>query len=852
MRLTLVRRRRYLPMIGSILMVHVLIGACLLYARSIYARGAHAQGIHRSAGKLDPISPEASGELRAHDQQGHVLGACPLQHTEVDADIAGFITRVHVRQSFANPLPNKIEAVYVFPLPEGAAVDSMIMTVGARRVVGKVKPKEQARQIYEQAKAAGHVAGLLDQERPNIFTQSVANIEPGAKVDIEISYVETLKYADGVFEFVFPMVVGPRYIPGGSVGQTGIGTVPDTNRVPDASRISPPVAPPDTRAGHDINVTVHIDGGADLFDVKSELQKIDVRRTAPGHAVVTLKNDDKIPNKDFILRYRTATEEIKDAFFVHPFPGGEYFTMVLQPPRRVPAGQARPKEMIFVIDRSGSQQGFPIEKAKETMRQTIEGMNPHDTFNLISFSEQTTRLFPSPVPNTRANRRTAQRYLDGVDANGGTELLQAVLAALSPPPDPERVRIVCFMTDGFVGNDFEVLDAVKKHIGNARVFSFGIGNSVNRFLLDGMAHAGRGEVEYVTLAKDGDAAAKRFHERIQSPVLTDISLDWKGVKPEEIYPRQLPDLFSDKPILIHGILKGEMTGEVVLKGLTAQGTFQRRIALRPPDVPEPHEALASLWARAKVQDLMMLDMAGLQSGNMRADLKQAITDLGVRYRLMTQFTSFVAVEEAVTTKLGPSEPVAIPVDKADGLSNAMAGSGGPALLAQARAGDPLIRVVAPDDAAQVIALMPDGEIKRLLFDREKAAWLARFDIPTYTPEGDYFVRVVIVLKDGTRKIVLLRYKVDLTPPKGSATSSIDTTAARDLHLELDASEDTARVAALLPWGERIEMTPSTTEASHFAAIVARPTLFLHKAAQVTFILTDRAHNRTLITIDMNP
>ncbi|MCW3054072.1 MAG: uncharacterized protein JWN14_3242, partial [Chthonomonadales bacterium] len=571
MRRTLVRKKRFLPMIGSVLMVHVLVGACLLYALRL-----HARGVDKPIAPLAPVSAAASGELRVHDKDGHLLGACPLQHTDVDADIAGFITRVHVRQTFLNPLSNKMEAVYVFPLPDGAAIDAMTMTVGARRIVGIVKPKEQAKQIYERAKAAGHVAGLLDQERPNIFTQSVANIEPGAKVVIDISYVETLKYEDGVFEFVFPMVVGPRYMPGSAIGRTGAGTVPDTSRVPDASKISPPVVAPNSRSGHDINVTVHLDGGAELFDVKSELHNINLQQAVPGRAVVTLKNDDKIPNKDFILRYRTATETIKDELFTHPFPGGEYFTMVLQPPRRVSAAQARPKEMIFVIDRSGSQEGFPIEKAKETMRQCIEGMNPHDTFNLISFSEQTTQLFPHAVPNSPANRAIALKYLDGVEANGGTELMAAVLAALTPPADPKRVRIVCFMTDGFVGNDFEIIDAVKKHAGTSRVFSFGIGNSVNRFLLDGMAHAGRGEVEVVTLAKDGDAAAKRFHDRIQSPVLTDVSLDWKGVKPEEIYPRQLPDLFSDKPILIHGILKGEMKGEVVLKGNTAQGPFQRR------------------------------------------------------------------------------------------------------------------------------------------------------------------------------------------------------------------------------------------------------------------------------------
>lgn len=464
MKLKTSRKHLFGTLVVVLLLINVAISIHLL-------RAASKQGAMWAA------SSESGGELRIRGKKGEILGACPLQHTDVDADIVGSVTRVRVRQTFANPLDQKVEAVYVFPLPENSAVDEMTMTIGSSRIVGKVKPKEQARKTYEAAKAAGHVASLLDQERPNVFTQSVANIEPGAQVVIEISYVETLKYQDGVFEFVFPMVVGPRYVPGGR----GTGT----------SKINPPIAPPTTRTGHDIRMTVRIDGNSELFDIKSELHEINVQ-SVPGQAVVNLRNDGEIPNRDFILRYRTATEQIKDAFFVHPFPGGAYFTLLLQPPRRVTAEQARPKEMIFVIDRSGSQEGFPLKKAKETMRQCIEGMNPRDTFNLISFSDDTTELFDRPQPNTAANREKALDYLDSLQATGGTEMSEVMLKALKRTAEKDRIRIVCFMTDGFVENDFEILAAVEEHAGTARVFSFGIGNSVNRFLLDGLAHAGRG------------------------------------------------------------------------------------------------------------------------------------------------------------------------------------------------------------------------------------------------------------------------------------------------------------------------------------------------------------------------
>jgi Ca-activated chloride channel family protein len=794
-----------------------------------------------------PAASEAGGELRIRNPDGRIVGDCPLQHTDVDADIAGPITRVHVRQTFANPFSHNIEAIYLFPLPQDAAVDEMTMTIGERRIVGIIQPKAKARQTYEAAKAAGHVASLLDQERPNIFTQSVANIEPGAQIVIDISYVETLKYEDGRFTFVFPMVVGPRYIPTG-------GTKASATGVPDADRIAPPtvaydidhretapVGVPLTRAGHDISLTVHIDGGSDLFDIKSELHAIQVQQNGPQQAVVTLQNGGDIPNRDFILHYRTATEQIKDAFFTHPFPGGAYFTLALQPPRRVEPTQARPKEMIFIIDRSGSQEGFPLVKAKETMRKCIEGMNPDDTFNLLSFSEDVTYLFKGPRPNTPANRAEALRYLDAIQADGGTEMLPAIRAALEPPADPHRLRIVGLMTDGYVGNDFEILDAVRKYLGNARLFSFGIGNSVNRFLLDGIAYAGRGEVEYVTLESEGSAAAERFHQRIQSPVLTDLAIDWGGLNVSDVYPRQLPDLYSDRPVLIHGLLKGPLEGVITLRGLTGQGPFLRRIALHPPDAPEPHEALASLWARAKVKDLMMQDMRGLQAGQMRDDLKRDITDLGVRYHLMTQFTSFVAVEKNRHTSEGPSTPVAVPLEKPDGVSST--------LVAQSRAGDPLIRLRAASDAAQVIAVMPDGEIKLLQFEAARGEWQARFDIPTYATEGDYFVRIIIILRDGTRKTLRLRYRVDMTSPQGTAQVRQVAGPAPALQLELEADQETARVTALLPWGERAPMTAPATQPGRFSALCPVPPAYQGKAITVAFILTDRAHNRTTLTVD---
>jgi Ca-activated chloride channel family protein len=295
-------------------------------------------------------------------------------------------------------------------------------------------------------------------------------------------------------------------------------------------------------------------------------------------------------------------------------------------------------------------------------------MNPRDTFNLLSFSGGTGRCFDKPVPNTAENRATALKYLADLYGSGGTEMMKAIKAALESQDDPERVRIVCFMTDGYIGNDFAIIDAVRRNAGTARVFAFGIGNSVNRFLLDGMAHAGRGEVEYVTLASQGEQAAKRFAQRINAPVLTDIEIDWGELSAREVYPAQLPDLFSVKPIMIHGRLAESKSGTIVLRGQTGEGPFERAIRIEPPATPPQHLTVASLWARAKVSHLMHQDMAALQRGNFPEDLKGQVTQLGLDYNLMTQFTSFVAVEEMTVTVGGEPVRVDVPVEMPDGVS----------------------------------------------------------------------------------------------------------------------------------------------------------------------------------------
>src|SRR5580765_4934544 len=505
------------------------------------------------------------GSLQVIDPNGTPKATCPLKHTDVKVEISGFLARATVTQEFENPFKEKIEAVYTFPLPQNAAVDDMTMIVGDRTVRGKILQREEAEAVYEAAKNRGQTASLLNQERPNIFTQSVANILPGEQIKITISYVETLKYEDGSYEFVFPMVVGPRYIPGNAMSAPENGFAPNTDRVPDASRITPQPVPEGMRAGHDVSLEVALDAGVPLDGLTSKTHEVDVERPDDHRAIVRLKDQATIPNKDFILRYDVAGKKISDALLTHSDDKGGFFTLILQPPEKVTAEDVTPKEIVFVLDTSGSMSGFPIEKAKESMKLALDNLYPYDTFNLITFAGDEHILFPAPVPATKENLAKAQSFLESRQGSGGTEMMKAIKASMDPSDQQDHVRIVCFMTDGYVGNDMQIIDEVQKHP-NARVFSFGIGGAVNRYLLDNMAKYGRGEVEYVALNDDGSAAARRFHERVRNPLLTDLSVDWNGMPVSDVYPKTIPDLFSAKPVILTGRYSGNSKGTIRLKG----------------------------------------------------------------------------------------------------------------------------------------------------------------------------------------------------------------------------------------------------------------------------------------------
>ncbi len=612
--------------------------------------------------------PTGSGALEAIAPDGKPLGICPLRHTDVRAEIAGFVARVVVTQVFQNPFPHPIEATYTFPLSERAAIDDMTMRTGERVIRGEIKRREEARRIYEAARDQGKVAALLDQERPNIFTQTLANLLPGATVEVRIAYVEPLIYRDGTFELSFPTVVGPRFIPGAPTADAGTGWAPDTTRVPDASRITPPVTPAGTRAGHDIAISVDIDAGVSIVDVTAPLHTIDVDRQTASRAQVRLRRRDEIPNRDFVLRYTVAGDEVKSGALAHRSGEGDgYLSLVLLPPKRVTSATAAPKEMIFVIDRSGSQSGLPLQKAKETMHWILDHMNPDDTFQVVDFGNEAHVLFPRPEPASPEMKRRARAHIDALEANGGTMMAEAVRTVCALPADGNRLRVVVFMTDGYVGNDFEVLELVRSLRRTSRWFVFGTGNGVNRFLLEGIAKAGGGEVDYVLLNDPGETVARRFYERIAAPVLTDVQLEFRGLDVVDTYPHVPGDVWDRRPLVVHARYRRGGEGHIVLRGFRQGRPYRQVLDVTLPEHAEGNVAIVSMWARAHVDDLMWQDIGALQSGRFAEPLRDEIVQTALAHRLLTQFTSFVAVEERVVNEGGQQRRVTVPIEMPEGV-----------------------------------------------------------------------------------------------------------------------------------------------------------------------------------------
>lgn len=644
--------------------------------------------------RIPIFRPESSttGELHVVvDGQVRVLDF-PLERTEVDCNVSGLMSSVVVRQHFQNPYNEPIEAVYVFPLPHEAAVNAMTMNVGKRVVKAVIERREAARQIYEAAKQKGAAAALLEQERPNIFTQSVANIRPREAIVVELTYVEMLVPRDGTTQLVFPTVVGPRYSPAGmSTGSEiqpasspGLGGDPwdqgfdrpvpsplphpmpipfPTPRVPDADRLEPDYLPKDVRSSHEVDIRVDLDAGFTLGNLKSPSHSIGIQRRGDDRAVVTLRPADRIPNKDFVLSWETPIRDPEAAVFTSSRKGEGYLSLLLQPEENPLDSEVIPREIFFVLDCSGSMNGEPIAKSKALVRRALSELQPNDTFQISRFSFSASSLAPAPLTNTPENLRRATGYLEGLESEGGTEMLYGIRAALEGQRDPRRLRVVMFLTDGYIGNESEILSEVQRLVGEARIFSFGIGSSVNRHLLEEMSREGRGVCEIVLLNDALDESVHRFAAHIRRPEVTDLAIDWGGLVVEDVIPSRLPDLFEGRPVLVQARTREGGSGRVTIEGRRGGRAWRRTIKVDVPRRDSGNRALGTLWARARIGDL---ERSMLQRTDNTAE--DEITNLGLRHELVTQYTSFVAFEETCEVIGGRPKTVRIPVNLPEGVS----------------------------------------------------------------------------------------------------------------------------------------------------------------------------------------
>ena len=608
---------------------------------------------------LRPLVPTDGNDKPTVDPRATFV----LENTAVNARVSGNLARVEVTQTFTNPFEVPLDAVYTFPLPDESAVDDLEITLGDRTIKGLIKKREEAQEIFEQARQEGRTASLLEQERANIFTQSLTNIRPGETIQVTLRYTESLKFEGGDYEFVFPMVVGPRYIPGQPIDTDG-----NTAEVPDADRINPPVLKPGTRSGHDIQVTLRVDdweGSGPVREVRSPSHELDIN-SQRGATVIALDKADTIPNKDLIVRYRVSGKETQTAVFTQGDERGGHFGVYLVPALEYRERAIVPRDIVFLMDTSGSQNGAPLAQSKALMRRLLQNLHPDDTFTVLDFANTTTRLSEMPLRNSHANRQKALAYVDALQANGGTNLRAGIDAVMTfPEAERGRLRTIVLLTDGYIGNDRDIIGEVRDRLkpGN-RLFSFGVGSSTNRFLLDRLAEVGRGVSQVVRQDEKLDDAVERFFKQLSNPVLTNVQVRWEGPgKVPEIYPGAAPDLFAAQPLVIFGRKEDLRPGTLVISGTQAGGKpYEERFQVNFDQLGQG--AIAQLWARSRIKDLM-----NQLYGNEVKSLVDQVTNTALTYRLLSQYTAFVAVSEEVRVDPdGTRRSVEVPVELPEGVS----------------------------------------------------------------------------------------------------------------------------------------------------------------------------------------
>lgn len=573
--------------------------------------------------------------------------AAPLLETEVTIQVSGPLARTRVVQRFRNPAEAWLEGVYAFPLPENAAVDSLRMQIGERLVEGEIREREAAQAAYDRARSAGQRASLVEQSRPNLFTTRVANIGPQEEIRIEIEYQQTLAWEEvdgaGRYRLRFPMVVGPRYIPGTALAaptDPGAGWSPDTDRVPDASRITPPVLPPGSTRQNPLRLTVVVDAGAPIARIESLHHAIDVRAPDVHQRVATLARGTVPADRDFELEWSLDPVRSPSAvLFADPgttASGRSHALLMLIPPSRPQDATRLPREVVFVLDTSGSMHGASIEQARAALVLALQRLKPEDRFNIIEFNSVPRALFDEARPADGANVARASAWVQGLEANGGTEMLPALERALDAREEAGRVRQVIFLTDGAVANEDELFALIERRLGDSRLFTIGIGSAPNSHFMRKAAESGRGTFTYIGRVDTVQARMEELFRKLETPVLKGITVRWSEDPEADQWPRRIPDLYLGEPLLVSAAL-ARAGGEVVVNGRIGTLDWSSRIRMSEAN---PGHGVGKLWARHKIGELEDT----LHDGSDETLVRQQIVALALEHHLVSRHTSLVAVD----------------------------------------------------------------------------------------------------------------------------------------------------------------------------------------------------------------
>lgn len=583
----------------------------------------------------------------------------PLKDTRVQISVSGVIADVKVLQTYRNEGSRPINARYVFPASTRAAVYAMRMRIGDQVIVAKIKEREKAKQEFDKAKQEGKSASLLEQNRPNVFSMSLANVMPGDQIEIELRYTELLAPTDGIYEVLFPTVVGPRY-----------SSQPESSAPQEDRWVKSPYLHQGNNPTSTLHISARISAGVPIQDLSCPSHPIVPQWQSPSIAQLVMDDADPFQgNRDFILRYRLAGDQIASGLILYKGEDENFFLYMAQPPERVANADIPDREYIFVVDVSGSMEGFPLNTSKRLLRDLIGQLRPSDLFNVVLFAGGSTVLSPRSLPADQQNISNAVRLIEQQRGGGGTELLAAIKQAMSLPREANVSRSIVLVTDGYISGEKGVFDYIRDNLDQCNVFAFGIGTAVNRYLIEGVAKAGMGEPFIVTQEAEAPAIAAKFREYIQTPVLTDIQVRPIRFDVYDVHPAHLPDLFAQRPVILFGKWRGPVGGTFELHGKTGAGDYLTRLDVAGVQPDDANRALRYLWARSRIAEL-----SDYGAGYLDADRISNITSLGLKYNLLTQYTSFIAVREVVRNTQGAAHDVDQPLPLPQGVSDLAVGS----------------------------------------------------------------------------------------------------------------------------------------------------------------------------------